>query len=46
MTPPQAVDGEDHLQMWRVAVSVLNDQSWTADNGWWATGWKFLTAKK
>jgi hypothetical protein len=28
------VDGEDNLQIWRVAVNILNKQSWTANKGW------------
>jgi len=27
-------DGEDGLQIWKVAVNLLNKQSWTADKGW------------
>jgi hypothetical protein len=30
---PQVVDGGDILQIWRVAVNILN-KSWTADKGW------------
>jgi len=30
---PRVVDKEDDLQMWRVAVNVLNKQSRTADRG-------------
>jgi len=28
-------DGRDGLQLWRVAVTVLNKQSWTADKRWY-----------
>jgi hypothetical protein len=28
---PQAVDGGDGLQIWRVAANVLNKQAWTAN---------------
>jgi hypothetical protein len=31
MACPQVVDGGDGLQIWRVAVNILNKQSWTAD---------------
>jgi hypothetical protein len=34
MTRPQVADGEDGLQIWRVAANVLNKQSRTADSGW------------
>jgi hypothetical protein len=27
-------DGEDGLQIWRVAVNILNKQSWRDDKGW------------
>jgi hypothetical protein len=27
------VHGGDNLQMWRIAVNILNKQSWTADKG-------------
>jgi len=30
---PQAVDGGDGLQIWRVAANVLNKQAWTANKG-------------
>jgi hypothetical protein len=33
MARPQVVDGGDSLQIWRVAVNILNKQSWTADRG-------------
>jgi hypothetical protein len=33
MAHPQVADG-DSLQFWRVAVNILNKQSWTADKGW------------
>jgi len=34
MVQPLVVDGGDGLQVWRVAVNVLNKQSWTVDKGW------------
>jgi hypothetical protein len=33
MTRPQAADGGDGLQIWRVAASMLNKQSRTAYRG-------------
>jgi hypothetical protein len=47
---PQVVDGGDSLQIWRVAVNILNKQSQTADKGWspaWGfdMGLKLLTIK-
>jgi hypothetical protein len=29
-----SADGAEGLRMWRVAASILNKQSRTADNGW------------
>jgi hypothetical protein len=29
----QVMDGWDGIQIWRVAVSILNKQSWTDDKG-------------
>jgi hypothetical protein len=34
MARPQAADGADGLQIWRVASNILNKQSRTADKGW------------
>jgi len=34
MVRPRTADGEDGLQMWRVAVDILNRQLQTADKGW------------
>jgi hypothetical protein len=34
MARPQVVDGGDGLQIWRVAASILNKRSRTADNEW------------
>jgi hypothetical protein len=34
MARPQVADGGDGLQVRRVAVNILNKQSWTADKGW------------
>jgi hypothetical protein len=33
MAGPQVVDGRDDLQIWRVAVNILNKQSQKADKG-------------
>jgi hypothetical protein len=33
MACPQVADGRDSLQIWRVAVNILNKQSWTTDKG-------------
>jgi hypothetical protein len=33
MVRPQVADGEDGLQVWRVAANILNKQSRTADKG-------------
>jgi hypothetical protein len=30
---PQAADGGDSFQIWRVAANVLNKQLWTANKG-------------
>jgi hypothetical protein len=35
MARPQVADGEDGLQIWRVAANILNKQSRTADKGWY-----------
>jgi hypothetical protein len=34
MARPQVADGGDVLQIWMVAVNILNKQSRTADKGW------------
>jgi hypothetical protein len=34
MARPQVADGGGDLQIWRVAVNILNKQSRTADKGW------------
>jgi len=34
MVCPQATGGGDSLQIWRVAVHILNKQSWTSQKGW------------
>jgi hypothetical protein len=40
MGHPQVVDGGDGLQIWRVATTILNKQSQTADYGWSSSlGW-------
>jgi hypothetical protein len=41
MACPQVADGGDGLQIWRVAVNILNKQSPTADKGWSSSlgGW-------
>jgi hypothetical protein len=38
MARPQVADGEDGLQIWRVAANILNKQSRTADKGWYSWG--------
>jgi len=34
MACPQVVDGGDGLQIWRVAMNILNKQLQRADKGW------------
>jgi hypothetical protein len=34
MARPQLADGGDGLQLWRVAVNILNKQWRAADKGW------------
>jgi len=34
MANPQVADGKDDLQIWRLAVNILNKQFWTANKGW------------
>jgi hypothetical protein len=34
MARPQVADGGKGLQIWRVAVNILNKQSQTANKGW------------
>jgi hypothetical protein len=34
MTRPEVADGGDALQIWRVAVKILNKQSRTTDKEW------------
>jgi hypothetical protein len=34
MARPQVADGEDGLQIWRVAANILNKQSQTAIKEW------------
>jgi hypothetical protein len=34
MAHPQVADRGDSLQILRVAVNILNKQSWTANKGW------------
>jgi hypothetical protein len=34
MACPSVADGGDVLQIWRVAVNILNKQLRTADKGW------------
>jgi hypothetical protein len=43
MVHPQAADGGDGLQIWRVAASILNKQSWTAGKKWWGLGMGLTT---
>jgi hypothetical protein len=33
MARPRVAVGGDGVQVWRVAVNILNNQSWTADKG-------------
>ena len=38
---PQVTDGRDNLQIWRVDVNILNQQSWTVSKGFcpaWGLG--------
>jgi hypothetical protein len=37
MARPQVANGEDDLQIWRVAVNILNKQSRRADKGWYTS---------
>jgi hypothetical protein len=37
MAPPEVVDGGDGLQIWRVAVNILNGQSRIVDKGWFSS---------
>jgi hypothetical protein len=48
MACPQVVDGGDGLQIWKVAVNILNKQSWRADKGWSPSlvPWQWLTTHK
>jgi len=42
MQRPWVTNGGDGLQIWRVAVNILNKQSWTAIKGWFSSlgvGW-------
>jgi hypothetical protein len=34
MARPKVEDRGSGFQVWRVAAKLLNEQSWTADNGW------------
>jgi len=34
MVHPQVANGGERLQIQRVAVNILNKQSWAADKGW------------
>jgi len=34
MEPTQVWDGRDGLQVWKVAVNILNEQSRAAENGY------------
>jgi hypothetical protein len=36
----QVADGEDGLQIWRVAANILNKQSRTADKGGGPPAWE------
>jgi hypothetical protein len=37
MARPQVADGVNALQVWKVAVNILNKQSRTADKGWFSS---------
>jgi hypothetical protein len=37
MARPQIADGEEDLQIWRVAGKILHKQSRTADKGWYSS---------
>jgi len=37
MARPPVAEGGDGLQVWRVAATVLNKQSLTADKGWYSS---------
>jgi hypothetical protein len=37
MAGPQVADGGNGLQIWRVAANILNQQSRTADKGWYSS---------
>jgi hypothetical protein len=39
MARPRVADGEDGLQVWRVAENILNKQSRTADKRWSSSLW-------
>jgi hypothetical protein len=45
MARPQVADGEDGLQIWRVAANILNKQSRTADKQWFFSLGVVLFAK-
>jgi hypothetical protein len=34
MVPPQVADGGDGIQILRVAINILNSESWIAIRGW------------
>jgi len=34
MVCPRVADGGDSLQVWRVAVNILDKHMWTTDKGW------------
>jgi hypothetical protein len=34
MTRPQVADGENGLEVWRVATDILNKEPWAAGKGW------------
>jgi hypothetical protein len=47
MTRPRVADGAVGLQIWRAAVSILNNQTRTADKGWaFDEGLAITTRKK
>jgi hypothetical protein len=47
MARPQVAGGGEDLQIWRVAVNILNEQSRIANKGWSSRlGLTTLTVKK
>jgi hypothetical protein len=38
MAPPRIANGEDGLQIWRIAANIANKSSWIAEK-WWFSSW-------